>query len=129
MKLCGRAQARRKRGFVLIATAAAIVVAIGCLGLSVDLGRMYIAKSEAQAYVDSAAMAAAMQLDGTTAGIARARAAVSANSNTWNLETTHFPYPTVEFAQSAGRRGAASSSARGWKEWPTAARVRREPMS
>ena len=108
MKLCGCAQARRKRGFVLIATAAAIVVAIGCLGLSVDLGRMYIAKSEAQAYVDSAAMAAALQLDGTTDGIARARAAVSANTNTWNLETTNFSDPTVEFAQSAGGPWAAS---------------------
>ncbi len=108
MKLCGCVRARRKRGFVLIATAASIVVAIGFLGLSVDLGRMYIAKSEAQAYVDSAAMAAVLQLDGTTAGIARAIAAVSANTNTWNLETTNFSNPTVEFAQSSGGPWAAS---------------------
>ena len=48
---------RRERGFVLVLLAGASVVLFACLGLAVDVGRMYIAKNEAQSYADAAALA------------------------------------------------------------------------
>ena len=56
----------RERGFVLVTMAVAAIALIGVLGLAVDLGHMFISKNETQAYCDSAALAAALALDGTT---------------------------------------------------------------
>ena len=41
-----------------------------------------------------------MELDGTAAGIERARAEVAANANRWNFATTAFSNPSVAFAKS-----------------------------
>ena len=41
---------------------------------AVNLGHIFIVKNETQEYVDAAAIAAALQIDGTTAGIASANA-------------------------------------------------------
>ena len=90
--------ARGERGFVLVLTAVSALALVGILGLTVDLGRMYITKSEAQAFADSAAIAAALELDGTTAGIADANLAVAANLNRWNFSTQAFTGTTTEFA-------------------------------
>jgi hypothetical protein len=89
------------RGSVLIATAVSAVALVGMVGFSVDLGRLYIAKSEAQAFADSAALAAAAELDGTLAGITDARNAVAANANKWNFNSRPFSTVTIEFAQNA----------------------------
>ena len=71
-----RQQARRsERGYILIATSLSIIFLLGVLGLALDIGRMFVAKNEAQVYVDSASSAPAKQLDGTSAGITRANAA------------------------------------------------------
>ena len=88
----------KQRGFVLITMAAAAFALIGVLGMAVDIGRMFIAKNETQAYCDSAALAAALVLDGTTTGIASAQAAVTNSTNSWNLNTTAVSSPTVTFA-------------------------------
>ena len=45
---------RKDRGFVLVTMALGAVAVFGCLGLAVDLGRMYIVKNEAQSYADAA---------------------------------------------------------------------------
>ena len=90
----------RENGFVLMATSFCIVALLGMLGLATDLGRMYVVRNEAQAYVDSAALSAALQLDGTSSGIGRARAAVAASSNLWNMSTQSFEGATVQFASS-----------------------------
>ena len=55
-------EGRGERGLVLVATAITVAGLLGFAGLSVDLGRMYVAKSEAQAYTDSAAVEAALEL-------------------------------------------------------------------
>jgi Flp pilus assembly protein TadG len=91
----------RERGFTLIVMAVSAFALLGALGMSIDLGRMFIAKNEAQAYCDSAALAAALALDGTTAGIANAQAAVANSTNQWNFSTTHIGNPTVVFAITA----------------------------
>ena len=88
----------RERGFVLVTMAVAAIALIGVLGLAVDLGHMFIAKNETQAYCDSAALAAALALDGTTSGIANAKAAVTNSSNAWNFSNTSVSSPTVTFA-------------------------------
>ena len=41
---------RSRQGFVLLSTAVAMVGVIGLLGLAVDVGRIYVTKSELQAY-------------------------------------------------------------------------------
>ena len=77
------------------------VVIFGMLGLSVDLGRMMVAKNEAQAYVDSAALDAVVELDGTSDGLERARSVVLNNKNKWNFGQNSFPAPAVEFSSAA----------------------------
>lgn len=88
----------QERGFVLFTMALAAIALIGILGLAVDIGRMFIAKNETQAYCDSAALAAALALDGSTTGITKAQAAVANSANKWNLDTTQVSNPTVTFA-------------------------------
>jgi len=90
-----------ERGFVLIAAAVAGVSVIAAVGLAVDLGLVYIAKSEGQAFADSAAITAALQLDGSTTGITDAVNAVSANGNRSNFGHTVFSGTVTDFAQTA----------------------------
>jgi hypothetical protein len=46
-----------RRGFVLVTMALTAVALFGVLGLAVDIGRIFIAKNETQAYCDAAAPA------------------------------------------------------------------------
>ena len=71
---------------------------LAVIGMAFDLGRVYIARNEAQVFVDAASMAAAKQLDGTAAGLDRAVAAVAALPNRWNLGTESFSGVVVEFS-------------------------------
>ncbi len=80
------------------------------LGAAVDIGRLYIAKNEAQAYSDAAALAAVLELDGTTDGITRALARVSASANRWNLGTRQFTGTQTDFATAAGGPWEANPS-------------------
>jgi len=71
---------------------------LAVIGMAFDLGRVYIAKNEAQVFTDAASMAAAGHLDGTPEGLARARAAVAALPNRWNLGTRDFQGVVVDFS-------------------------------
>src|SRR5215468_11122180 len=78
-----------QKGFTLLATAICLVSLLGMLGLALDLGRVFIAKNETQTFTDTAALAAAMKLDGKT--FTAANAAVTNNTkNQWNMATTTF---------------------------------------
>jgi Flp pilus assembly protein TadG len=88
-----------KSGFTLIASAVCSFAVIGSTGLAVDLGRMYIAKNEVQAFVDAAAIAATQQLDGTTAGTNRAQTAAQNVTNRWNLGTQLVTNVVVDFSR------------------------------
>jgi uncharacterized membrane protein len=59
----------------LIVTTIALAILLGLAAIIVDAGRMYVIKSELQAFTDAAAVSAAMQLDGTPAGQEKARKA------------------------------------------------------
>jgi uncharacterized membrane protein len=88
-----------RRGFVLIAMAASMFLLLAVMGLAFDLGRIYIARNEAQVFTDAAAMAAANKLDGSVAGLARARQAVARIPMRWNLGTKEFTGVVVEFSK------------------------------
>jgi len=103
--------ARNSKGFVLVAFTLGIFVTIGCAGLAIDIGRMYIARTEAQTFCDAAAVAAAAKLDGTSTGIANAISAVTGPCSTtpdalictqrYDFQTTAYPAGsiTIRFAQ------------------------------
>ncbi len=71
---------------------------LAVVGMAFDLGRVYIARNEAQIFADAASMAAAKHLDGTAAGLDRARAAVAALPDRWNLGTEKFSGVVTEFS-------------------------------
>jgi len=89
----------RRKGYVLIATAFGMTVVLGAAGLAVDLGRAYVARSEVQAYADAAAIAAAAQLNATSAGITAAQLAAQTVPDKWNFGTQSISSPTIQFAQ------------------------------
>ena len=91
----------QRRGYVLLSVGAAAIVLMGAVGLAVDLGRMYIVKGEAQTFADSAALAAVLELDGSSAGITRANAAVTNNPNKNTFGTAAFSGTVVEYAQAS----------------------------
>ena len=62
---------------MLIAMSVTMLLLLAVMGLAFDVGRVYIARNEAQVFSDAAAMAAASKLDGTKAGLERARDAVA----------------------------------------------------
>lgn len=94
---------RGERGYVLLFTGIAICVVMGITGLAVDLGRMYVARNETQAYVDATALEAALELNGTSAGFQNARDVAAASANRWNFGHNSFANAVVEFSQdSAG---------------------------
>jgi Flp pilus assembly protein TadG len=101
----------RQRGFVLVVMTVSAIALVGAMGLAIDLGHIFIVKNETQAYVDAASIAAALQMDGTTAGITRANTAATSLSDAWNFSSTKLTSPTVEF-------GATTSGT-----WYTAANV------
>jgi Flp pilus assembly protein TadG len=61
-----------QRGFSVLVTAVSGSVLFGMLGLAVDLGRMFIVKSELQTFTDASALAACRDLDGTGTGVTQA---------------------------------------------------------
>ena len=58
----GRGFPRRQRGGVAIMFGLTLVVLIGFIGLSIDLGRFFVIKSELQNAMDACALSAASQL-------------------------------------------------------------------
>src|ERR1700674_3867363 len=102
-------RSRRDRGFVLIAMSVALLLLLAVMGLAFDVGRIYIARNEAQVFTDAAAMTAAQKLDGTKAGLERAKDAVAHIPMRWNLGTQEFRGVIVEF----------SADGRKWETEPT----------
>jgi Flp pilus assembly protein TadG len=100
----------RRSGFVLVATSLMAVFLISAAGLAIDIGRMYVAQSETQTFVDSASLGAALQLDDTTAGVTRALAAVGANPKRWQFGNSAFTNVSTEFSKTAAGPWLAANS-------------------
>ncbi|HBY64710.1 MAG TPA: hypothetical protein DEH78_33230 [Solibacterales bacterium] len=106
----------RQRGYVLVVTMVSALALLGAAGLAVDMGKLYIAKSELQNIADAASVAAALELDGTAAGLTRAKAAAGATGLKWNFNSTTVTAPSVEFANSgAGPWSANPGTAVGYR--------------
>ena len=52
---------RGRRGYITVMTCLSLAFLLAVSGLAIDVGRMYITKNEAQAYVDSAALNAVLK--------------------------------------------------------------------
>lgn len=75
------------RGGIAIIVAISLAVLLGFAGLVVDLGTLFVVKTELQSAMDSCALAAAGELDRKTGAIARAR---SAGKTAADLHTVRF---------------------------------------
>jgi hypothetical protein len=99
---------RCSRGFVLLTTAVSLIGLLALLGLAIDVARIYVARGELQVFADEAAMAATFELDGTAAGISRARDVAAAGPgagnarNRWYFGTELVQNAQVQFAAAAG---------------------------
>lgn len=96
-----RQRTLRQGGFALVMTAICIILLIGMMGLTVDLGRAFVVKNEAQAFTDSAALAAAIQLNGSSKGVANAKTVVASlsSSNKWQFNKRTFTSVLLEFSE------------------------------
>src|SRR5882724_7412731 len=101
---------RRDSGFVLLAMGVSVVVLLGMLGLAIDLGRTFIVRNEAQAFTDAASLAAVARLNGTSAGVTAAQAAVTNSTNRWNFTSQAFGSVTTEFSTDKVTWTSAGSS-------------------
>lgn len=87
----------RRRGAVLITFSLAIVVIFGFMGLAFDLGRLYLARNEAQSFCDAAALAGAASLNGTT--FANALLAVDGQYRSRTADWKSYHFRTREFTE------------------------------
>lgn len=101
----------RQKGFVLMAAGLVSIALMGALGLALDLGRMYVTRSEAQTFVDAAALNGALYLDGSTTGITNARNAALATAGKYEFNSKAFGTPNVEFSSAATGPWSAAGSA------------------
>jgi len=86
---------------------------LGLAGLGIDIGRMYVIRAELQSFTDAAALSAALQLNGTDSGLARARSGAGRWANgphamRWDMGTQ----PITNIATSF------SSDQATWQEQP-----------
>jgi uncharacterized membrane protein len=104
---------KSQQGFVLIVTAISMTLLLGLAALGIDIGRMYVIRAELQAFTDAAALSAALELNGTDSGLARARdgagrLATGPHAMRWDMGTQ----PIANIATSFSSDGA------NWQEQP-----------
>ena len=108
----------REKGFVLIVTCMVLAIVLGLAGLAIDAGRMYVVRSELQAFTDSASLSAALELDGTLAGLRKAREAAAViargeHSMRWDLGSKSIDDFKLSFA-----KGVAAPDDQSWQDAP-----------
>ena len=112
------AHCRSKRGFVLIVTCIALVLLMAVAGLGIEIGGIYLIKSELQAFADAAALTAALRLDGTDQGIQAARQALGElaagpHAMKWDMGTEAITEIATSFA-----KGEAAPDSKSWQAEP-----------
>lgn len=101
LKVSLRRLAADKRGSVLILASMLLVVAGLALSAVFDLSRLYFAKQTAQVRADAGALAAVMALDGTAAGLDRAREAAAQAARQASPEGSPSSGLRIEFSDAA----------------------------
>lgn len=78
---------QRQRGAIAIIVGLSIFILVGMLALVLDLGHLYVTKTELQNAADAAALSGAKELDGTLAGVnnAQTKAINTAGRNNFDL--------------------------------------------
>ena len=86
---CNTQAMQHQRGAVAVIVAFCLTLLVGMLGLVLDLGHLYIAKTELQNAMDAAALAGAKELTGTLAGVVKAKSAACelAGDNKYDLNS------------------------------------------
>ena len=95
-----------------------MMILLAVAGLAIDIGRMYVIKSELQAFADAAALSAALRLDGTPGGLEEARRAArelaaGPNAMKWDMGTRPITEIAVSFANGETRPDDKSWQAAG----------------
>ncbi|MEZ5400371.1 MAG: pilus assembly protein TadG-related protein [Bryobacteraceae bacterium] len=75
-----------RRGALLIAVCVAMFLFAAAAGLMLDVSRMMLIQKELKVRTDAAALAGAVELDGTAAGLERARMAASSEAGSATIE-------------------------------------------
>lgn len=119
---------KNRRGFILVTAGVAALLLVGALGMAVDLGRMFIVRSEAQNFVDSMALEAAVELDGTSEGLARAAAVPAASKQKYDLGRYKFEQVDVTFGMSPEGPWQPAGSAAGKSRFARALARTEVPM-
>jgi Flp pilus assembly protein TadG len=80
---------RRQQGAVIITACFFLLFLLGFMAFALDLSRLFVVKTELQTAMDSCALAAAQELDGTATSITRATSAgmTAGNLNNVNLQS------------------------------------------
>jgi Flp pilus assembly protein TadG len=88
--MVAKRRADRERGSIALLSALTLAALIGFVGLAVDYGRAFHARTQLQAGLDAGALAAVKSLNGTSAGIASATtiAPQFAVQNSWGYCST-----------------------------------------
>jgi hypothetical protein len=100
------AKNRSEGGFSLILLSLCVAVMLGMCGLAIDVGRMFVYKSELQTFADNAAMAAIAKMDGSQAGLQGANATALTGpdgatlANKVNFDSTTISTVTPTYATS-----------------------------
>lgn len=118
---------RRQQGVVaiMVGLMTALLVLTGMLALVIDLGALYVTKTELQNAADAAALAGAQELDGTKDGIPRAikEAIDTAKENSVRLGDSHGAVAInedhIDFAPNPNGGWIAASVAKGLKDVST----------
>lgn len=76
---------QRERGAVLPMVGLILAVLLGMAGLVIDLGGLFVTKTELQSAMDSCALSAAQELDGTSDALTRATSAGKTAGNANNV--------------------------------------------
>jgi len=81
---------QRQRGAVALIVAICLVLLVGMLGLVLDLGHLYVTRTELQNAADSSSLSGAREFNGKVTGINNAitRAIEAAGKNKFNLNST-----------------------------------------
>jgi Flp pilus assembly protein TadG len=79
---------RSRGGYVTLLFALCLLFLLGVCGLAIDIGRMYVAKSESQSFADAAALNAVSTLATSPGAFSAATTAASQTSKKWNFGIT-----------------------------------------
>jgi hypothetical protein len=90
----------RQDGAVIVTTALMLLFLLGFMGIALDFGRLFVVKTELQTAMDSCALAAAQELDGTPGATGLNGRATNAGKTAGNMNKVHFQSSSAGIVES-----------------------------